>query len=328
MDSENAPQDPIPIIPEDDRLNILPSPRPRLYGLYMDAVNCMWGPSEITLSQDRNDYLTKLTPAMRIPTRKGQGLFATLDRKVNINLAARFINEIDIPEVRYFWEHQIAMENIHNVTYNLTIDAVVMDETDKHNLQNAIINEPVISKIADYVTECTNSQKGFPERLLRMALVEGVIFQGQFCFIYWLGKQGLMPGLSHANELIARDETLHTLFALELYMMIQAPLKLTQEKIHELQREVVELSCELARDSLPHDLAGMNAELMSQYIKYHSDNILSIIGSRKLYNVKQPFGFMDQIDTTKRHNFFEKRGGDYAKPTSLNDKYNETTDNF
>lgn len=38
-----------------------------------------------------------------------------------------------------------------------------------------------------------------------------------FCAIFWLKKRGLMPGLTFSNELISRDEGLHTDFACQLY---------------------------------------------------------------------------------------------------------------
>jgi ribonucleoside-diphosphate reductase beta chain len=57
----------------------------------------------------------------------------------------------------------------------------------------------------------------FAKRLVAFAAIEGIFFSGAFCAIYWLKKRGLMPGLTFCNELISRDEGLHTLFAVALY---------------------------------------------------------------------------------------------------------------
>lgn len=106
------------------------------------------------------------------------------------------------------------------------------------------------------------SSESFAERVVAFACVEGIFFSGSFCSIYWLKKRGLMPGLTFSNELISRDEGLHTDFACLLYSLLNN--KLSKERIAEIVTEAVALEKEFICDALPVDLIGMNARLMSQ----------------------------------------------------------------
>ena len=117
-----------------------------------------------------------------------------------------------------------------------------------------------------------------------------------------------MPGLTFSNELISRDEGQHTDFAVEMY---QYEDKKPQEVVFEIFREAVEIEKEFIIDSIPCNLIGMNSELMSQYIEFVADRLLSQLGYEKLFNTKNPFDFMELISLRPKTNFFEKRVGEY-----------------
>ena len=119
-----------------------------------------------------------------------------------------------------------------------------------------------------------------------------------------------MPGLCHSNELISRDEGLHTEFAILMYSMLKD--KPSKEIILEIIQEAVELEKEFITESLPCDLIGMNMGLMKQYIEYVSDRLLLMLGLEKIYNVENPFEWMELISIQGKTNFFEKRVGEYA----------------
>ena len=119
-----------------------------------------------------------------------------------------------------------------------------------------------------------------------------------------------MPGLCHSNELISRDEGLHTEFAVLMYSMLSD--KPSKENIIEIIREAVDLEIEFITESLPCNLIGMNMGLMKQYIQYVADRLLLMFGIDKIYKVENPFEWMELISVQGKTNFFEKRVGEYS----------------
>jgi ribonucleoside-diphosphate reductase beta chain len=203
------------------------------------------------------------------------------------------------------------MENIHSETYSLLIDTYIKDKEEQNRLVNAIDTVPAVQKKAQWALKWINSES-FVERLLAFAAVEGIFFSGSFCSIFWLKKRGLMPGLSFSNELISRDEGLHTNFAVHLYNQ-HIENKLSKERVIEILGSALEIEKEFITESLPVDLIGMNSTLMSQYLEYVTDRLLVDLGIGKVYNSENPFDFMKNIALENKTNFFEKRVSDYSK---------------
>lgn len=186
--------------------------------------------------------------------------FAASDGIVLENLVEQFMNEIQVPEVRAFYGFQIAMENIHSETYSLLIDTYIQDREEKQMLFNAIETVPAVMKKAHWALKWINNTDNFAQRLLAFACVEGIFFSGSFCAIFWLKKRSLMPGLTFSNELISRDEGLHTDFACLLYSHFKN--KLTEATVHAIIEEAVAIEKEFCSEALPVELIGMNAGLM------------------------------------------------------------------
>jgi ribonucleoside-diphosphate reductase subunit M2 len=233
------------------------------------------------------------------------------------NLAVRFMNEVQLPEAKSFYSFQIAMENIHSNTYSLLIETYIKNKEEKNDLFQAIQKFPCIEKKATWaINWITNYDVDFATRLIAFACIEGIFFSGSFCSIFWLKKRGLMPGLTFSNELISRDEALHTEFAILLYSKLST--KISQEKITEIITEAVDIEIEFICEALPCRLIGMNSNLMSQYIKFVADRLALQLGNFKIYNVSNPFDFMEMISLEGKTNFFEKRVGEYALANKSN----------
>ena len=118
-----------------------------------------------------------------------------------------------------------------------------------------------------------------------------------------------MPGLTFSNELISRDEGMHTDFACLMYKHLNN--KLSNEKITSIITDAVTIELKFVRESLPVSLIGMNADLMTQYIQFVADRLLYSLGVPKNYNVQNPFEWMEMISLQGKTNFFEKRVGEY-----------------
>jgi ribonucleotide reductase beta subunit family protein with ferritin-like domain len=291
-------------------------------------MSCCWIPEEISITSDANDYKTLLTEGDKKIVKYILAFFASSDAIVNINLVERFKKDVPILEAGYFYDFQIAMENVHAEMYSILLDSIIPNKKEKDNLLMAIQTLPVIEKMSKFMFECINSDATFAERLLRMACVEGIFFTGCFCAIYWLSNRGLMKGLTHSNELIARDEALHTDFALFLYNEISPEFKLTHENIYKIFNEAVELAEEFINEALPIGLPEMNANLMTLYIKSQADNVLSVIEIPPLFGVKHKFQFMEQINLTNKTNFFEKRVSEYSKVQVADHDSNDISNDF
>ena len=294
-----------------NRFVLFPIQYDDIWEKYKQHVSVFWTPEEINLDQDLTDW-QNLNDDERYFIKNILAFFAGSDGIVLENLGIRFMNEIQLPEAKCFYGFQIAMENIHSETYSLLIDTYVKNKEEKNKLLNAIETIPCIKKKAEWALKWIDDKESdFQTRLVAFAAIEGIFFSGSFCAIFWLKKRGLMPGLSFSNELISRDEGLHTDFAVLLYSYIKN--KLTEEKIHQIIKEAVAIEKEFIIDSLPCNLIGMNSELMAQYIEFCADRLITQLGYNKIWNSKNPFTFMEMISLTGKTNFFEKRVGEYSK---------------
>ncbi|EZG55337.1 ribonucleoside-diphosphate reductase small subunit [Gregarina niphandrodes] len=280
---------------------------------------CFWVAEEIDLYQDLADW-EGLKDDERHFISYVLAFFAASDGIVLENLAGRFLREIHIPEVRSFYSFQIAMENVHSETYSLLIDVYLKgNEAEKSRLFNAIQSVEAVKRKAEWAVKWMNHKNTFAERLLGFCAVEGILFSGSFCAIFWFKKRGLLPGLTFSNELISRDEGLHTDFGALLYTQL-GPQRLSQSRAHNIIDEALQVEKYFILQALPVDLIGMNGVLMAQYLEYVADRLLQCLGYGKLYNTTNPFDWMEMISVQGKTNFFEKRVGDYQQPGTLANK--------
>ena len=298
----------------DQRKVALPVTRPKLWHMYEVSAELFWNVKEILMADDVRHWTT-LSDGEKHCIEFILSFFAEADGLVCDNINERFLEDIDIYEVTRFYNFQQTMEDIHALTYAIQLDAIVPDAARREFLLNGAKNIPVIGRMREYIIRCMSSDAPFPERALRMAMVEGLFFQSCFLIIYWFGRQGKMPGLCQANELIARDECMHTQFALQLLMLVQPKYKLTTAETHEIVREAVEIACAFARDAVPNGIPELNYALMVPYIQNCADVILADIGVPLLYRVKHTFEWMDLINLKHKTNFFERRVSEYSKST-------------
>ncbi|KPA84253.1 putative ribonucleoside-diphosphate reductase small chain [Leptomonas pyrrhocoris] len=278
---------------------------------YKEQESCIWTLEEIDLGNDMQDWV-KLNDGERHFIKHVLAFFAGSDGIVIENLAQRFMTDVKVPEARAFYGFQLMMENIHSETYSVLLDTYITDTEEKLRLLHAIQTIPCIQKKAEWAVRWIGSRASFQERLIGFAAVEGIFFSGSFCALFWLKKRGLMPGLTFSNELISRDEGLHTDFACLLYNS-HIKHKLPRERVLEIIVDAVNIEREFICDALPVRLIGMNADLMAQYIEFVADRLLVSLGMEKHYNVSQPFDFMEMISLQGKTNFFEKKVGEYQK---------------
>ena len=310
-----------PILRESDsRFVLFPINYPKIWEMRKGAVASFWTTDEIDLESDLADWQYKLNDNERHFIKHVLAFFAASDGIVNENLVLNFYHDVKIAEARSFYATQIFMEDIHAETYSLLIDTYIKSEQEKQNLFNAVQTIPCVQKKAKWALKWIENAPSFAHRLVAFAAVEGIFFSGSFCAIYWLKKRGLMAGLTFSNELISRDEGLHTDFACLLYSLLQSENKISKEDITAIITEAVIFEKEFITDALPVSLIGMNANEMCKYIEFVADRLLVALGNDKHYNTQNPFPFMEMISLQGKTNFFEKRVGDYQKSGVMADK--------
>ena len=294
-----------------NRFVLFPIQHTEIWEMYKLHAAAFWTAEEIDLAEDAKDW-KKLNDNEKHFLKHVLAFFAASDGIVNENLVTNFADEVQWPEARCFYGFQIMMENIHAETYSLLIDAYIEDPNEKAHLFNALETVPSVKKKGSWALKWLSRKKGtFAQRLVAFAAVEGIFFSGSFCAIFWLKKRGLMPGLTFSNELISRDEGLHCDFACLLHNQLIRGAG--ENVIHRIISEAVEIECEFVTSALPVELIGMNAGLMRQYIEFVADRLLVSLGASKLYDVTNPFPWMEMISMQGKTNFFEKRVGEYQK---------------
>jgi ribonucleoside-diphosphate reductase subunit M2 len=302
----------------EDPSNYTPIPPrfPDIKAKYDEHLAGFWVAEEVDLENDLLDWREKLNAGERFFIERVLAFFAASDGIVGENLVTRFATEVQEPWTRNFYIIQAFFETIHATMYGLLIDRYVQNVDKRKRLLSAIEHEPCVKAKAQWALKWIHSTESFEERLLAFACVEGIFFSASFCAIFWLKKRKLMPGLTFSNELIARDEGLHTAFALFLLAKLGSPL--TVERVHAIVADAVRCEEQFVKEALPVDLIGMNSDLMIQYVKYVADRLLTQAGYPKLYKVENPFDWMELISMKGKTNFFERKVGEYSKANPRN----------
>lgn len=304
------------------RFTIFPIKYSTLWQQYKDQLASFWKPEQINFAGDYEDFMT-LNPNEQHFIKMILAFFAQSDGIVNFNLSERFIREIQITEAVVCYQYQEMMENIHSEVYSLMLDNIIKDPIEKNKLFNAITEVSSVGKMAEWAFKWIDSPKLFSYRVIAFAVVEAVFFSGAFAAIFWLKKtknignnsnSQFMNGLITSNKFISRDESMHYMFACEIYKLLAD--KLPRTEVIEIIDEGVKISQEFMTDALPVSLIGMNNKSMAEYIEYIADRLLIMLGYNKHYNKQNPFPFMDSIGMKDKSNFFEVTVHEYQSSSN------------
>lgn len=312
--------EPLLVEPEGmSRFVLVPDEDPEIYDAAVIAEELQWSTGEVDLSRDLAD-LAKLTPGQRRFLLTVLAFFAASDGIVIENLCLNFIKEVKVTAARQFYAIQTGIEAIHARMYSLLIDGYAKDAAEKHELFTAIDTMPCVKQKAEWALEFAASDAPFAERLLAFMIVEGLFFSSSFAMIFYFKSLGLLPGLCHSNELINRDEGLHTQFAALLYQL-KIKKRVSQERFHAMMRSAVEVEHQFVRDALPEREININADMMCEYVRHQANNLCRLVGYAPLYDPTDPdcppcsmsLDFMQNIDVENKTNFFERRVSEYKK---------------
>ena len=306
------------LIENDERYCLFPIKHHDLWEHYKTMTGCFWTAEEIDFKGDRADF-ANLTDDERHFIKMILAFFAGSDGIVMDNLGSRFLSEVKWSELTCCYSIQLFIEAIHSETYSLLIDTYIDSEDEKKKLFNAIHNYPCVERKQRWAIKWIQDQNAsFATRLVAFAICEGIFFSSSFCAIYWLKERGLMKGLTFSNELIARDEGLHTDLAVLVYKKLNN--KLPQDIVANMFKEAVEIEKLFTTDAIPCRLIGMNSKLMCEYIEFVADRLIVQLGYKPIYGKKDcVFRFMEKISLQGKTNFFEKRVSDYSIDMNIKD---------
>jgi len=282
-----------------------------VWSMYKKHVASFWTVEEIDIVDDYESWLA-LDDAERRFIECILAFFAASDGIVLQNVSCNFIKDFAIAEVRAFYSFQCAMETIHSETYSMLLTNLVRDESRRLSLFNAIEHDENVKQKAQWTLRYMCDDLPLATRLVAFACVEGIFFSSSFCAIYWLKKRGCLPGVTFSNELIARDEGLHTEFSCLLYKKYVHE-KLDAADLGEILTSAVALECEFVQGAIPDALVGINSERMCQYVRYVGSRLAMSLGHEPIWFDTNPFEWMEMISMQGKTNFFEKRVGEYQK---------------
>jgi len=312
---------------------IFPIQNERLYKFYEDAQSAYWILKELDFSNDKHDWDNKLNEDEKYFLSNILSFFMMSDQIVNLNLEDRFSEDIkSLPKdmIKYtelFYNFQKMMEDTHTQTYEFSLLTYITDSEKREYYQNGIQNISSINKKAIWAFKWIDDKhSSFATRLIAFAALEGIFFSSSFCSIYWIKEKNILQGLTKSNEFISRDEGMHRDFACELYNQLKVrddyKLNTNNNIIKQIITEAVDIEKEFITKSIPCNLIGMNIKSMSTYIEFVADNLLQTLEIEKIYNVENPFDFMENLSLNQKTNFFESRPTQYSVANSqrnLND---------
>lgn len=295
------------------RFTIEPIRNPRLWDLYKrEAQPATWFAEDVSLANDVADF-AKLSLGEKHFITMVLAFFAGADNLVAENINVNFMQDVNVLEAKYFYDHQAFMERVHAEVYAKLITTYIPEGAERQRLFQSLASIPVVAKKGQWAARYADPRNAsFPERLVAFAVFEGVFFSGSFASIFYMKRKGVLPGLCFSNDYIARDEALHCRFACMLYGHVID--KLPQSKVHDMFREAVQIEAEFMTEALRVSLIGMNADQMLEYIRFVADYWLGELGYAHLFGAKNPFDWMHLISMQSKTNFFEKRVSDYSKP--------------
>lgn len=296
--------------------SFFPIKNPRLEEYYQKQKNMFWTPQEIDYSEDRQQW-----DSLDDDTKKFLEFilffFSQADGIVNENLIENFKRETSVyKEASFFYAMQEAIEVIHNETYSLLIETFIRDEEKKAKAFNAISHFPSIRALAEWMFSWMNKDIPLSERVIAFSCVEGVFFTSAFAAVYWIKKRNILQGLCKANEFIARDEALHTEFAVSLYhtLVKDSPeAELSRERVFEILGSAAQVSETFIRDALHVDLVGLSGDDMVNYMKCTVNSLSTSLGYGNIFDVENPFPWMSVIALPNKSNFFETKVSEYGR---------------
>ena len=304
---------------------------------YLAGCNNHWMPTEVSMQADIALWKGRdgLTADERAMIMRNLGFFATAESLVANNIVLAIYKQITNPECRQYLLRQAFEEAVHTHTFQYIVESLGLAEGELFNMYREIPS--ITAKDAwalkytknlsdgEFDTTTTEGAQDFLRDLVAFYVVfEGMWFYTGFAQILSLGRRNKMTGIAEQYQYIMRDESIHMNFGIDVInqIKIENPQLWTEDfkqEVTTMLKDACELEIAYARDTMPHGLLGLNAEMCAEYLHFITNRRCNQIGLAELFpGATNPFPWMSEvIDLKKEKNFFETRVTDYQTGGAL-----------
>lgn len=312
-----------------DKFCIFPIKDNEVWSLYKKQIGMFWTMEEIDFSKDYNHFID-LPESIQHIIKYILIFFSNTDGLVNYNISKNFL-DMD-KEVSFCYVFQMLIEQIHNETYSMMIETLIKDNKEKERIFNSMNNFDIIKEMNEWGLRYSMGDYSLSHKVLAFLCFEGIIFSGAFSLIFWIKKfcsnniPGFMNGLIKSNELISRDEGLHTEFGIIMFNRLNKTDDISNYQITEVILQSVSLAKRFNKEMLLTKEIGLNLEMLNKYSEYTADRIFVSLGLGKFFKTENPFDFMKTIGMVQKTNFHESRPTEYQRPLNHSAEINLTDD--
>ena len=289
---------------------LYPIKQPALFVLAKRAVSCFWTVDEI-------DFSTDVTDMQRLGAGEKEALlvvlafFAQADGLVMENISTNFMSRVALPEAQYFYGMQMAMEAIHAEAYAIMLDLYLSQEAQRERVLTRVRALPSVVAKNVWAARWMRAGRPFGVHLVAFCCVEAIFFSSSFALIFHIRRRKLLPGLSQANDFIARDEGMHVEFGALLLKLLQMPPP--SRVFNAVLRSAVDAELAFVDEMTQAPIVGFGRADLRRHVESQADMLSELCGYEPLYNATTPFEFMRMQMLAGKANFFEKRPSEYSK---------------
>lgn len=285
------------------------------WAAYKKVESDFWTAEEIDHVKDVEDLETKINPDQKDFLARLLSTLTISEEVLNYHLIEKFSAELQNPEGKSFYGYQIMMENIYDEIYAMTINAYFNGSDEPVKYFKKARDFPELNEKIDFVNRWIKSPDSlYGERLVAFAAKEGIFLSGAHAAIFAQTRQGLLPALAKANKNIFRDKGNYTDFSCLLFAHLNN--KPEAKIIEKIITEAVDIEKNYLANALKIEQFGVDAAQINQYVEFLADSLLGSFGNDKVYNVSNPFEYLEGATTIGKSNFFEKQVSDFTKATS------------
>jgi ribonucleoside-diphosphate reductase beta chain len=294
---------------------------PDIYEFAYEIQSVHWFAHEVQYDEDRRQWDSgDIDDATKRVVEHILSFFSIADQVVLDNIGDNFMQQIagECIDVKHVYVAIAEQERIHALAYKAQPEALYSTREDQVRVLDAVRTMPIIGDMVSWIRTYMDEARPIGERMVAFVVVEGIWFTGSFCLLQWLKQRNILPGITKANEFISRDEGIHVRFAAYLIReyLVQKPAFSVVEGII---RDGLKIAERFVNEAIPSRLAGMNADLMTQYLQFQTDCVMVEMGYRKIFETENPFNFMVNLCLKRKKNFFEEVPTEYTNITDPKD---------
>ena len=276
----------------------------------------LWSASEVQFEKDLNDFL-EFTEEEKQPIINSFKFFSAGDGTVSEALLDYLLMLSDSAEERLFYAHQFQNEHVHIETYGNMIHTLVKDPEKRRLLFESVENDITVKNLNDWIEMGLRNPDGKRQLYIRLVLAEFLMFTPLFCIIFWYKafKPGKIKQIIFSNEQIAKDEGAHCKNGAMNYLALPSSERYTDVEVHKQVDEVITLMDAFIENIFKDiTLPRISADSVKQYCRFVADELLvGHLNHGVLYNVQNPFEWMEYHRFVPKTNFYEGTVGQYTR---------------